>query len=235
MIIFIDVLLLTILVFSTVRFGGRGLICSIFGMGKFILAFLLSIALGSPVGILISNGFVGKALYDSVYSRISGYFGEGESVRAFFADIPEGFLKTLRLFGADVNALQARFENASATQETIREMADVISAPISRTISAILAYVIIFVAAYIALSVIIKGLRSIKIPIITRIDKLLGGTLGFLLGILGVALISTVLYSILEFVSAIKNSEEIMNVYSNSHVFKFIYDMHIFEFIRKLI
>ena len=89
--------------------------------------------------------------------------------------------------------------------------------------------------AYIVLSIVIKGFSKIKIPIITKIDKLLGITLGLALGVLGVAFISTATYSILEFISAIKNSEEIMKIYSDSHVFKFIYDLRIFEFIRKLI
>ena len=235
MIIFIDVLLVAILVFSTVRFGIKGLICSILGMGKFIIAFLVSLALGSPVGILLANGIVGNAVSDHIYNKIYGYFDGGESLTEFFANIPDGFLKMVKLFGADVEALEAKFGSAQGSEAVIREMSDVISKPVSRTLSAMIAYVIIFVAAYIVLSIVIKGFRKIKIPIITKIDKLLGITLGLALGVLGVAFISTAIYSILEFISAIKNSEEIMKIYSDSHVFKFIYDLRIFEFIRKLI
>ncbi len=235
MIIFIDVLLLAIIVFSTARFGIKGLICSILGMGKFIIAFLVSLALGSPVGILLANGVVGNAVSNHVYNKIYGYFDGGESLTEFFANIPDGFLKVVKLFGADVEALEAKFGSAQGSEAVIKEMADVISGPISRTLSAIIAYVVIFAAAYIVLSIAIKGFSKIRIPIITKIDKLLGITLGFALGILGVAFVATAIYSILEFISAIKNSEEIMKIYSDSHVFKFIYDLRIFEFIRKLI
>lgn len=235
MIIFIDVLLVAILVFSTVRFGIKGLICSILGMGKFIIAFLVSLALGSPVGILLANGIVGNAVSDHIYNKIYGYFDGGESLTEFFANIPDGFLKMVKLFGADVEALEAKFGSARGSEAVIREMSDVIAKPVSRTLSAMIAYVIIFVAAYIVLSIVIKGFSKIKIPIITKIDKLLGITLGLALGVLGVAFISTAIYSILEFISAIKNSEEIMKIYSDSRVFKFIYDLRIFEFIRKLI
>ena len=235
MIIFIDVLLVAIIVFSTARFGIKGLVCSILGMGNFIIAFLVSLALGSPVGILLANGFVGNAVSDHVYNKIYGYFDGGKSLTEFFANIPDGFLKVVKLFGADVEALEARFGSAQGSETVIREMSDVISGPISRTLSAIIAYVLIFVVAYIVLSIVIKGFSKIKIPIITKIDKLLGITLGLALGVLGVAFISTAIYSILEFISAIKNSEEIMKIYSDSHVFKFIYDLRIFEFIRKLI
>ncbi|MBE6684531.1 MAG: hypothetical protein E7592_02625 [Ruminococcaceae bacterium] len=235
MIIFIDVLLVAIIVFSTARFGIKGLICSILGMGKFIIAFLVSLALGSPVGILLANGFVGNAISDHVYNKIYGYFDGGASLTEFFANIPDGFLKVVKLFGADIEALEAKFGSAQGSEAVIKEMSDVISGPISRTLSAIIAYVVIFVVAYIVLSIVIKGFSKIKIPIITKIDKLLGITLGLVLGVFGVAFISTAIYSILEFISAIKNSEEIMKIYSDSHVFKFIYDLRIFEFIRKLI
>ena len=235
MIIFLDVLLMAILVFSTVRFGVKGLICSILGMGKFIIAFLISLALGSPVGILLANGVVGNAVSNHVYGKIYGYFDGGESMTEFFANIPDGFLRIAGLFGADIEALEAKFGTAEGSEAVIREMSDLIARPISRTISAILAYVVIFVVAYIALSIVVKGFSKIRIPLITKIDKLLGVTLGLVLGILCVAFISTALYSILEFISAIKGSEEIMKIYSDSHVFKFIYDLRIFEFIRKLI
>ena len=114
-------------------------------------------------------------------------------------------------------------------------MSDYISSPIARTASSIIAYIVIFIAAFIILSIVIKGLSKIKIPVVTKLDKILGVVLGLVLGVLTVAFISTATYSILELVAAMKGNEEIMKIYSDSYVFKFIYDLRIFEFIRKLI
>lgn len=235
MIIFIDVLLVAVLAFSIIRFGVKGLICSILGMGKFIIAFLISLALGSPVAIWLANGIVGNAISNSVYGKIYGYFDGGKSMTEFFESIPEGFLKLIKLFGADVEALEAKFGTVEGSEAVIREMSDYISRPIARTASAIIAYVVIFIVAFIILSILIKGLSKIKIPVVTRVDKILGVVLGLVLGVLSVAFISTATYSMLELICAVKGNGEIMKIYSDSHVFKFIYDLRIFEFIRKLI
>ena len=233
--IFIDVLLVAVLAFSIIRFGVKGLICSILGMGKFILAFLVSLALGKPVAVWLANGIVGNAVSNSVYSKIYGYFDGGKSMTEFFESIPDGFLKLIRLFGADVDALEARFGTAEGTEAVIQEMSDYISSPIARTASSIIAYVVIFIVAFIVLSIVIKGLSKIKIPVVTKLDKILGVVFGLVLGALTVAFISTATYSILELVAAMKGNEEVMKIYSDSYVFKFIYDLRIFEFIRKLI
>ena len=223
------------LAFSIIRFGVKGLICSILGMGKFILAFLVSLALGKPVAVWLANGIVGNAVSNSVYSKIYGYFDGGKSMTEFFESIPDGFLKLIRLFGADVDALEARFGTAEGTEAVIQEMSDYISSPIARTASSIIAYVVIFIVAFIVLSIVIKGLSKIKIPVVTKLDKILGVVFGLVLGALTVAFISTATYSILELVAAMKGNEEVMKIYSDSYVFKFIYDLRIFEFIRKLI
>ena len=233
--IFIDILLVAVLAFSIIRFGVKGLICSILGMGKFILAFLVSLAFGKPVAAWLANGIVGNAVSNSVYSKIYGYFDGGKSMTEFFESIPDGFLKLIRLFGADVDALEARFGTAEGTEAVIQEMSDYISSPIARTASSIIAYIVIFIAAFIVLSIVIKGLSKIKIPVVTKLDKILGVVLGLVLGVLTVAFISTATYSILELVAAMKGNEEVMKIYSDSYVFKFIYDLRIFEFIRKLI
>jgi uncharacterized membrane protein required for colicin V production len=235
MTIFIDVLLVAVLLFSIIRFGVKGLLCSILGMGKFILAFLVSLALGSPVATWLANGIVGNAVSNSVYGKINGYFDGGASMTEFFNSIPDGFLKLIGLFGADVEALEAKFGTAEGTETVIREMSDYISRPIARTASSIIAYVLIFIAAFVILSILIKGLGKIKIPVVTKVDKILGLILGLVLGVLSVAFISTATYSVLELISAVRGEGEIMRIYSDSHVFKFIYDLRIFEFIRKLI
>ncbi len=102
-------------------------------------------------------------------------------------------------------------------------------------LSSIIAFIAVFVIVIIASSVAIFFISKIKIPIITSFDKLLGLVLGLCLGIFAISLISTVAYSIIEFISNLKQDAEIMNIYNDSYVFRFVYDLKIFEFIRKLI
>jgi hypothetical protein len=49
------------------------------------------------------------------------------------------------------------------------------------------------------------------------------------------SVVSTALYSVLEFISGVRNSPELMEIYEHSFVFKLIYGAGVFEFIRNLI
>ncbi len=109
-----------------------------------------------------------------------------------------------------------------------------VSLSLINMISGILAYVLIYTVTLTVLHVVIRLLSKIKIPIITNFDKLLGLTLGLVVGIFSVSLLSTVAYSLLEFMSSLGKSE-LMNIYYDSYVFKFVYDLNIFEFVRNLI
>ncbi|MBP3375624.1 MAG: CvpA family protein [Clostridia bacterium] len=102
-------------------------------------------------------------------------------------------------------------------------------------LSGVLSFVLIFVAVFILSGLIIRMLSKIKIPIITRVDKLLGLVLGLVIGILSISALSTVLYSILEVSVFIDSSSSALDVYYDSYLFRSVYELKIFEFIRSLI
>ena len=99
----------------------------------------------------------------------------------------------------------------------------------------IFGYLIAFALSFIVLTIIINLLCNIKIPILHKINKLVGLAMGFAIGFFIASALSTVFYTCLELVSSVKNDSAVMNAYSNSFVFKFIYELRIFEFIRELI
>ena len=98
----------------------------------------------------------------------------------------------------------------------------------------ILCYAFVFVVSYIIFTLIIRALSKVKLPIVTTIDKILGTLLGLLLGLLTASLISVIIYAILEICVFFSDNYEVMLVYSDSYVFKFIYDLKIFDFIANL-
>ena len=112
---------------------------------------------------------------------------------------------------------------------------DKVSAQLATAFSNILAYVIVYLVAYLILSLVIYLLCKIKIPILSFLDKILGVALGILIAALSLSIVSTVLFACLQFIAETKADPEIMNVYNNSYVFKFIYELRIFEFIRNLV
>lgn len=102
-------------------------------------------------------------------------------------------------------------------------------------VSGVLAFILVFVAVFILSGFIIRMLSKIKIPVITRIDKLLGLLLGAIIGILSVSALATVVYSVLEIITFIDPESVALTIYDDSYVFRFVYGLRIFEFIRNLI
>jgi uncharacterized membrane protein required for colicin V production len=109
------------------------------------------------------------------------------------------------------------------------------STPVANMLSGMIAFVLIFVLVVVISGLIIRAISNIKIPIITDFDKWLGLALGAILGVITASVVSTALYSVLEFISGVRNSPELMEIYEHSFVFKLIYGAGVFEFIRNLI
>ena len=100
--------------------------------------------------------------------------------------------------------------------------------------SGVIAFIVIFVVTLILSKLLIKLLSKIKIPVITKVDKFLGLLLGIVLGAIFVSFLSTAVYTVIELISSVNAESEIMSVYEDSFVFKFIYDLKLFDFIRNL-
>jgi len=102
-------------------------------------------------------------------------------------------------------------------------------------VAGVVAYVVIFAAVVAVSGFVIDKLKNIEIPIITKFDKLLGLALGLVVGLFAVSFLSTAIYTVLELIDAVNPNSTVMEIYSDSHVFRFIKDISIFEFVRSRI
>ena len=103
---------------------------------------------------------------------------------------------------------------------------------IPSALSGILAFVAIFIGAMILSKILITWLSKIQIPLITKVDKTLGLVLGIVLGLIATSLLATVIYTVLEVSAVVSAQPEVMASFNSSYVFRFIYNLRIFEFIR---
>ena len=101
-------------------------------------------------------------------------------------------------------------------------------------LSGILGFIAVFAAMMILSKLLIKLLNKIKIPVVTRVDRFLGFLLGLLLGFIFMSLVSTSIYTLLELLS-VSAEGQAMTAYYDSYVFKFVYELEMFEFIRNLL
>lgn len=232
---FIDFVIVAVLLFSVIKHFRLGLMHTVYSIGKFIASVLAAVILGKPIACFLADGIIGNAVTGSVYGKLNEYVGGSEGLSDFFANLPEGFVGFCGLFGVDIESLRVQYATAEGSEAVLRDMAETIASPIAEMFSAIVAYLAVFLIAFVVLSIVVMGLKKIKIPILTGIDKTLGLILGLVLGLFSASLIATAVYSGLQFLSAMNGNGNIMNVYSDSYVFKFVYDLRIFEFIRNLI
>ena len=232
--ILIDVILVSVLLFSAIKHFRRGLMHTVYNIGKFIASVIAAVIFGKPLGCLLADGMVGNAITDRVYEKLLGFVGDNK-LSDFFADLPSGFASFVKLFGLDVASLEKKFADAENTEAVVREMAETIAYPLSGIIGAIIAYALVFAVAFLVLSIVVMFLKKIKIPLLHGVDKILGLVLGLVLGILSCSMIATFVYSGVQYLAAMNENAEIWSVYYDSYFFRFIYDLKIFEFVRNLI
>ena len=232
---FIDFVLLAVLLTYTFRHFRLGLMHTVFSILKFVLSVIAAVILGRHVGYWLADNYISSPVTERVYEKLVNFTGGSASLSEFFENIPSGFNTFVGLFGVDVSSLEEGFGGLQSSEEVLRDMAETIANPIVNTVSAIIAYMTVFLLSYLLLSLIIKGLQKIKIPILTGVDKTLGLLLGVALGLFHASLISTVIYCVIEYLAAVNSDPTVMSVYADSYMFRFIYDLKFFEFVRNLI
>ncbi len=108
------------------------------------------------------------------------------------------------------------------------------AAGVPSALSGIAAFIVVFILAMLLSKLLVSLLSKIKIPLVTAVDKLLGFVLGVILGAILVSLTATTVYTVIELVASLSTESEALGIYNDSYVFKFIYDLKLFEFIRNL-
>lgn len=103
------------------------------------------------------------------------------------------------------------------------------------TLSRVLGYIIVFVISYIALTIVMRLLKKVKIPLLDKLDKLLGILIGIVLGVLTISLICVPLETLLSTMTNMSGNTSFIDVYNDSHIFKFVNESNIFGFIRDVL
>ena len=107
--------------------------------------------------------------------------------------------------------------------------------PIASILSIVISYALVFMAAFAISSIVIVSVKRLETPLVFRIDRSLGLIFGLALGLCVTSLISTALYSALEVISSVSRSSGALNVYNDSSIFKFVFNLDFLNFVRDLI
>ena len=230
----IDIILVFILLFTTIRYFRMGFVKALFSICKFALSLLLAFSLASTVGAIISEKAVYNTVYESVHSKVesvAGDLNEGLDMSDVVDKLPESMLELVADSEDDVEELKNELDGDKITEESIASLSESISVKLSTVISNVIAFIIIFVISMILLGIVAFILDKIcELPGLRQVNKLLGLAVGTICGILGVLIACAVITALLNIIPGM--SVEAMNektfMYSfvnNSGLSTWIFDL----------
>ena len=188
--------LLLILLFSLMALRGlrRGFFKTVFSVGRLILAFAVTVLMGSTVAGWLDRRFVNPSVFDAVYRRLSAVAEEigstaEDGIQAFTERIPPSFRGYL-----DPEAMSPTAELHDVAEACAHTVAD----GISGVIAGVLGHVLLFAVSFGLLTVAMLFLGKLtKLPVIRTVDGVLGLALGAVGGLVVVAFASAILGAVL--------------------------------------
>ena len=216
----------------------RGFVKSVWRTFTVVGAFVIAYTYGTFVGTYLCdnyvNDYVAEYTLESLTEIVTDDSGNSASVD-ILDNAPEELIDLLERCGSDIDELRSFINNdVVVSEEELQVMAESISAPIARTISAIIGMIAVFVAGVILLSLFGALLRLIlKLPIIRFIDSFLGMAFGLAEAFVVVWVVCLVIGFIVEhgFITGSTN-EAITAVTDSSHLFRFFCDLSPVDFIN---
>ena len=200
-----DIIVLAIFALSIFSCYKKGLVKSLFGMFRIIIALFIAISLAAPVGDFLRGS---EAFYNIVYSGVSALVSQEESTGTYISEIDNqngagNLADLIQNFSANGTDLRAQAETIRQidipssiiygilSHETAHR---IISEYITNLVINIVSVVLIFITALLVLKVLAGILDAIaSLPLINIMNKLGGVLIGFVQGAVIVWIIITVI------------------------------------------
>ena len=169
----------------------RGFIKSLIQSAKLLLSIVAMYFLGSHTATFLRDKFIFKGVYDFVYGKVDGLYKDATAslnTDELLASFPEFLLN---------DEVRANIENATSEESgtaLVESVTNSIANPVSDVFSNILGYALTFVLALIILSIAAWFLTKLadRITFIGKVNRILGGVWGALMGIIILFMIASV-------------------------------------------
>ncbi len=204
-----DIVLIAIIAVFVIIGSVRGLVKTLFGLGSIVLSIILSLTLYPIVSDVLAESQVGAVVQESV----SNLLGQNEQTT---------------LTTENESALPELVQNTidNATQQTTQAL----SATVTDAALNIISMLVVFVLVKFLLWILAKILDlATKLPVIHSCNKLLGGVLGCISGVLVVYLLlgfltfTTLLNTTSDFGRTVQNSLILSQMYENNILLYFLH------------
>lgn len=237
--ILVDVLLVLVFGAFLFFFAKFGLDKALYMIGNAWLALAVSLIIGPMITNLLEDLFIRDMVTNAVHGSLVdliAHNANGYNLAELFANLPANFVNFLDGLGASLTALEAEFGSYTvASDDIIRVMAERIAAPCIGAISSILGLVIGFLIPWLFMKWIAFELNKDEQHSFFRFFDHVGGFIvGAGVGYAVVLGISILMRTIFQIIVAFDSGVNIMPVYENSFVFKFLSEFDTFGAIESL-
>ena len=201
----LDLLVIAFIIFFVVNGYKKGFFRSILGFIGFIATVTISIFLTNFSSNLIYDIFIKPSIVNNINNTIYNNYSDLPSTLTgkTLDGLPKLFTDLFFKSGHNSNEIELILKEKSTNSASA--ISDLFRPLIVHFISTILFFVFVTLLFFL-LRFILKHCKITKIPIIGRVDALLGAVLGFFKGII----ISAIILNVLLFIVPIFNSESIM-------------------------
>ena len=190
------ILIIAICVLIGIKRGAIKEIVSLVGM---IVALVLAITVSKIGAVYIYDEFVEEAIYNTVYEAVEE--NVGTNISSTIDVLPEEILELGEAFGIDISK---ELENGLKEHTNISVgVAEIVSTSIARPLVISIIQVVLFIILFIIFKVLIGWLGRIlnivsKLPVLGTANKLVGGIVGLLKGVIIASIVCYVVIIILK-------------------------------------
>ena len=197
-----DIVILGIIIFIIVMSAKKGFVASCLDSFSMVIAAFASYKLCAPVANSLYDMFIRdlvKTEFRQALDDMSASLPVRDKVAGMIEALPETAVKLASSMGIDVNNLSSTFVSGSATNETLIDtIADTLAYDILITFTEIIVFIVLFIVA----TLLIRFVSAFfshnleKLPVVGKVDTLLGGVLGAIKALVIVFAGSVLLYII---------------------------------------
>ena len=190
------ILIIALCVFIGIKRGAVKEIVSLIGI---VVALILAITISKIGATFIYNRFVGEAIYNTVYKAVEDKVGV--DISTTIEALPEEIFQIGDAIGVDISeklesGLKEDTNLASSVAEIVSES---IAKPLVITIIQLVLFIILFVVFKVLIGWLGKILNIVaKLPVLGSANKLVGGIVGLLKGVIIASIVCYVVIIILK-------------------------------------
>lgn len=214
----IDIILLAILVIFVIRGHRKGFVRMLLETLGTIVSIVLGWFVAAKYGETLYNSYFKEGVIRGIDGRLSGSDSLDAATASFYS-IPNQLRGIASMLGFDVDGISKTVDpNSPSGAETLESS-------VVGPIVTIILKILIFIAVAVVTSIIIRFVigiidRASKLPTIKKADGILGGILGFITGLVAVALLAEIIFA----VSGMIDNEIIADKVTSSFVIKMARD-----------